>query len=583
MADDQVWIDPEFSPPPPGKGPGRWLQIVGIVAVAVAAFAYGWLLRSPSPTESEPDEAAFTSSTALTDESASTSTTTRPSAATTNDPPGPVGLGVPLEEAIPGFTDSITMAVWSDSGIDVMRWQPSEPAAEMMVSFPDDQRESFVGLDASGNWLAIENEIGVVSVRPLLGAVSPGTAADVDEAWEWPTAFQEAVAVRVISVAWHDTEPGQLAWLTCWGTPGRSGTLSTLDVTDSGAEPVPVGPIERVCSEDPGVWLGGWGVETPLDGWGDWGFALERWEEDRSEFVLLDVDGTEVAAIRNDSSDVVVSGAGGTVVTEVLPERGLSSSLISVDGQRRDPVPGLADDEWADTALWSPDGSLLALSLWRSATEVRVIRIVEVATGVEIAEFTEPYREVWPMAWSGDGRFFFYELVCERSASGLCEGPAGATTEEPPVVWVVYDTETDLAQSFSLPEGRWVMEIRSNEEPSPAEELTPVEWGIIIDEARPGVHTVGTIVDVRPLTPDHVDETSGRLIWDETVVDLCGIDIREVGPGFVHVGDIFGSDEGCGSNPTAMQDAFDEFGLPVTACVAVRVAGFDHEYCAPLS
>jgi hypothetical protein len=32
-----------------------------------------------------------------------------------------------------------------------------------------------------------------------------------------------------------------------------------------------------------------------------------------------------------------------------------------------------------------------------------------------------------------------------------------------------------------------------------------------------------------------------------------------------------------------MQDAFDEYGLPETACVAVRVDGLDHEYCAPLS
>ena len=109
-----------------------------------------------------------------------------------------------------------------------------------------------------------------------------------------------------------------------------------------------------------------------------------------------------------------------------------------------------------------------------------------------------------------------------------------------------------------------------------------MEWGIHIDEVGLRVHMVCTIVDVRPLTSDQVEGTSGRLIWEETVVDLCGIDIREVGPGFVRIGDIFGTDEGCGSNRTAMQDAFDEFGLPETACVAFRVAGVDHEYCAPL-
>jgi hypothetical protein len=466
------------------------------------------------------------------------------------------------------------MVVVGETGIDLVRWQPSEPAPQTIASINHDENLGFTGLDASGNWYAVENEIGVLSVRPLLSSVSPATAIDVDEPWDWPRWFQEAVAVRVVSVAWHDTEPGRLAWLTCWGAPGRSGTLSTLDVADGAAGPVPVRSIERVCGEDSGLWL---------EGWGDWGFALGRWEEDRSEFVFLDMDGTEVSSVRNDYADVVAAGAGGTIVTEGLPGPGVSSSLVSVDGQRRDPVPGLADNEWAEAALWSPDGSLVALSLRRSATEVRAIRIVEVATGVEIAEFTEPYREGWPMAWSGDGRFIFYELVCERSVSGLCEGPAGATTEEPPVVWVVYDTEMDLAESFWLPEGRWLMEIRMSEEAPPAEQLRSVEWGIAIDDGGSSVHLVHMIVEARPLTPDQVDSVSGRLIWDETVVDLCRIEIREAGLGFVHIGDIFGTDEGCGSNPTAMKDAFDEFGLPQTGCVEVRAAGVDHEYCAPLS
>ena len=579
MADDQVWIDPEFSTPPPGDGPGRWLRTVGIVAVAVAAFAYGWLLRSPSPGDSEQDEAAVTSSTAFTEETVAAPTTTRPSATTTTDLPGVVGLAVPLEEALPGFTDTITMAVWSDAGMDVLRWLPSERAPEKIDSFSGDEQYHFAGLDASGSWYAVEDENGVVSVRSLLGAVSSVNDVVLDEPWGWSSPFGEAVAVRAAGLAWHDTEPGQLAWLTCWGTPGASGALYTLDVAIGVAEPVPVRSVERVCGEDSGVWLGGWGAGGWIEGWGDWGFAFERWEEERPEFVLLDVDGTEVASIGNDTVDVVVAGSGGTILTEELPGQGASSSLLSVDGQRRDPVPGLADDEWVAGALWSPDGSLLALSLWDYATDGSVIRIVEVATGVEIAGITEPEREVWPMAWSRDGRFLFYE----RSTSGFYEGPAGDANGEPPVDWVVYDTETDFAQSISLPEGWFVSEIRTSEPASLAEQLTPVAWGIAIDEAGSGVHMVDMIVDARPLTPDQVEDLSGQLMWDEAIVDLCRIEIREAGGGFLHIGDIFGTDEGCGSNPAAMQQAFDEFGLPETACVAVRAAGVDHEYCAPLS
>ena len=126
-------------------------------------------------------------------------------------------------------------------------------------------------------------------------------------------------------------------------------------------------------------------------------------------------------------------------------------------------------------------------------------------------------------------------------------------------------------------------EIRTSEVAPPVEYVRPVTWGITIDEAGPGVHLVHMIVDVRPLIPDQVDGVSGRLVWDETVVDLCRIEIREVGVGFVHVGDIFGTDEGCGADPAAMQRAFDEFGLPETACVTVTVDGTDHDYCAPLT
>ena len=122
MPDDQVTIDPEFEPPPPGEGQGRWLRMVGVVAVGVAAFILGWLLRSPSPAESEPDQVAVTSSTALTGEAVVASTTTRP-ATTTTTTPEVVELGVPLGEAVPGFVDTITMTQWDEERIDLLRWR----------------------------------------------------------------------------------------------------------------------------------------------------------------------------------------------------------------------------------------------------------------------------------------------------------------------------------------------------------------------------------------------------------------------------------------------------------------------------
>lgn len=122
---------------------------------------------------------------------------------------------------------------------------------------------------------------------------------------------------------------------------------------------------------------------------------------------------------------------------------------------------------------------------------------------------------------------------------------------------------------------------------------SPVAWEILLDEMGPGVHTVAMIVDFGP-APAGSDETSGaprsdevemsgRLIWDDVDVALCGIDRRnEVGDGRLGVGDIFQSTEGCGDDPTAMQDAFDEYGVPSEGCVVATFDGRRYEYCAPL-
>jgi hypothetical protein len=580
MADDQVRIDPQFSPPPPGDGPGRLLRIVAIVAVAIAAFAYGWLLRSPSPGQSEQDEASVTSSTTSTEEDAAASTTTRRPTATATELSAVIGFEVPLEEALPGFTDTITMTLWDDAGMDVVRWRPSEPAAETIASLHVDQLGFYAGLDASGNWYSSFDENGVLSVRALLGAVAWAAAEHVDEPWEWPSAFYEAIAVRVVDAVWHETDPGRLAWLTCWSAPSATGTIHSLDVADGAAEPVLERSVEGVCDEDPGAVLGGWGRGTWFEGWSDWGFALGRWENEAPEFLLVTDDPSDVVSIDTESGDTeLFAGTGGTILRTGLRGSSEVSFLRSSDGQHIDPVPGLAGDEWVDDALWSQDGSLLALSLRRSTTTVPMIRIVEVSSGAEIAEIVEPEGEVSPMVWSTDGRF----LLCARYSGGSYEAPVDDDPADSLVEWVVYDIETGHNQSISVPEGWYVGEIRLDEAESPAEHVTAVDWGIAIDGAQPGVHIVDMVVDARPLAPDQVDAVSGRLVWDETVVDLCRIEIRDVGVSFVHVGDIFGTDEGCGDNPTAMQDAFDEFGLPETACVEIRAAGVDHEYCAPLS
>jgi hypothetical protein len=108
------------------------------------------------------------------------------------------------------------------------------------------------------------------------------------------------------------------------------------------------------------------------------------------------------------------------------------------------------------------------------------------------------------------------------------------------------------------------------------------EWRIDLDEAA-GIHTVYMIQTFSPLEEADVEDLGGRMVWPETEIELCNVEIRSVGDGFVEIGDIFRTTEGCDTN-TGMQQAFDQFGPPETACVYVRAdSGVDHEYCAPLT
>ena len=202
-----------------------------------------------------------------------------------------------------------------------------------------------------------------------------------------------------------------------------------------------------------------------------------------------------------------------------------------------------------------------------------MIRIVDMDTGSVVAEVTTPDWESWPVTWSTDSRFLL-----------LQQWPRETNGREPPEDagrLMFYGITAGTSVTVPLPPEVW--DIRAVEPLSVSDLFTPVEWGIVPDEESwgPGVFTVSMEVDVRPLLPDQVDDVSGRLVWDETVVDLCNIGING-GASVVHIGDTFQTIEGCGANPTAMQDAFADYGLPKEACLTARVDDVDHDYCAPL-
>ena len=124
----------------------------------------------------------------------------------------------------------------------------------------------------------------------------------------------------------------------------------------------------------------------------------------------------------------------------------------------------------------------------------------------------------------------------------------------------------------------------------------PVRWGVVIDPIGSGNHLVHMVVEVRPAADSQVEvpeyqtaEISGRLVWDETVVDLCTLGDRHERVNKLEevmwIGDIFSTSAWCVDwepNFGAIQDAFDEFGLPEQGCVGFTVDGITHEICEPL-
>lgn len=408
MADDRITIDPEFLPPS-REGGGRRTAWLAASAAVVAAIAFGWLLGSPGTTE--PSNVAATDATTTT--VAATTTTTAVTAITTLPPAVPLAeASVSLSQLVPGFTDTIVMSTTPPESFNVVRWSASEPTTDVVLSIERDAfRESGgrpIGLDASGSWFARVLEDGVLVVHPVS---KDGQNAPV----------HEAVGLRVGSAAWHDTDPGHLAWLTCSRSlPGPS-ILTTLDLRDRAAEPVPVRSFEQECAY----------------GWGD-GVFLQSWSED----------GLAVDILWDQPSSPISSHVDGTLIPT---ERGDSTPLEQLDAISPRPVPGLIDTELLVDASWSPDGAFVAANITPDIDSPNsVMRIVDVATGAVLTETDGQGSGVISMTWSTDSRFLVYTTLHSTHEH---TGPGSL---------VIHDITTDVRTVLPLSE--FVDEVRTTSE-----------------------------------------------------------------------------------------------------------------------
>jgi hypothetical protein len=405
MADDRITIDPEFLPPS-REGGGRRTAWLAAGAAVVAAVAFGWLLGSPGTTE--PSDVSATESTTTTVAS-TTSTTVAPT--TTLPAPEPLGnTEVPLSQLVPGFTDTIVMLSTPGDSLDVARWAATESTPEVALSIERDDSHLTggwpIGLDASGSWFAQVLDDGVLTVHSIDDGGRAGTT-------------REAVGLRVGSAVWHDTEAGQLAWMTCARSVPGPTMLTTLDLTDAASEPETVRSFPQDCASSlaDGVFL---------ERWNDDALVVDLFWDERSPPIVIGADGTDIVAEPDDP--ILVEG---------------------VDGRYYRPVPGVAESELVVDTAWSPNGRLVAVNITPNIDSPNsLVRIVDSTTGSVVSERDGQGSGVISMTWSTDSRFLIYSTLRSAFKPGL-PGPL-----------VIHDVTTDKTTAITL--SSYVDEIRTH-------------------------------------------------------------------------------------------------------------------------
>ena len=410
MADDRITIDPEFLPPS-REGGGRRTAWLAASAAVVAAIAFGWLLGSPGTTE--PSDLAATDSTTTTVPSTTSTTVAQTTTIPVAEPLGETVL--PLSELVLGFTDTILLLTTPGDQFNVARWPASEATTEVALTIERDESHLTggwpIGLDASGSWFAQVLDDGVLTVHPVR-----------DGGDTQPT--REAVGLRAGSAVWHETEPGQLAWLTCSRSVPGPTTLTTLDLTDAASEPVTVTSLPQDCASS-------WSDKVFLESWNDLGLVVDLLWDEPSGPIVIAADGGEILTEPNDP---------------ILVE--------DVDGRYYRPVPGVAETELVVDTAWSPDGRLVAVNITPNIDSPNsLVRIVDSTTGIVVSERDGQGSGVISMTWSSDGRFLLYTTLRSAFRPGR-PGPL-----------VIHDVTRDAVTTIAL--SQYVGEIRTDASSGP--------------------------------------------------------------------------------------------------------------------
>jgi hypothetical protein len=149
------------------------------------------------------------------------------------------------------------------------------------------------------------------------------------------------------------------------------------------------------------------------------------------------------------------------------------------------------------------------------------------------------------------------------------------------------------AMTACIGSGSTAKPVETAETVAPTVAFNVVAWTIEFNPLE-DAQGVSMFANVFPLTVGEVQDLGGSLVWTETEISLCadaktvgsmmggGISVREVGDGFLQIGDGFGSNETGDECNIGMLDAFNNFGLPQEGCLFVTAGKVRNEFCAPL-
>ena len=234
MAEGSVRVDAEFATSHTFPRERNAPRAVGVtaMAIAVAAFALGWVFGVATP----PEEVAAPSPASTTTMTWDVTPTTVVSASLPIA--APARLPSALGAAVPGFADSVTFVVENDRTVNIVRWLPTHPELEILLSIDRamlagaaaDTDLPPVALDSSGRWYALIDSAGALAV---------GTIPTVDDSTDVVQAATIAggSGELITTPMWNVAQPGQLVWLES-STAGDESVVA-LRTVDLGGDAAP--------------------------------------------------------------------------------------------------------------------------------------------------------------------------------------------------------------------------------------------------------------------------------------------------------------------------------------------------------